>query len=47
VGGPWFAVHESGTDWNEWDTIWISNGDGHWRARVEVRVQLEKARDEQ
>jgi len=42
VGGPWFTVQESSSDWEQIDTLWISNGEEHVRARVEIRVQLDE-----
>ena len=44
MAGPWFAVQESGTAWNSIDTIWISDGDRHVRARVEIQVQLDETK---
>ena len=46
MAGPWFTVIESGDDWNEMETIWISNGRDHERVRVELQVRLEEARDD-
>lgn len=46
MAGPWFAVPRSGDDWLTVDTIWISNGDRSNQARVEIRLELEEARDE-
>jgi hypothetical protein len=40
VAGPWFTVQESGTYWEDFDVIWISNGEDHDRVRVEMRVGL-------
>ncbi len=40
MAGPWFAVQESGGDWQHVDTIRISNGERHERVRVELRVRL-------
>ena len=42
MAGPWFAVQESGTAWKPIATIWISDGERHVRARVEIQVQLDK-----
>ena len=41
MAGPWFTVQESGEAWRHVDSIWISNGKGHEKVTVEVRVQLE------
>ncbi len=44
MAGPWFTVVESGNEWQELDSIWISNGSDHERVRVEIQVRLEEAR---
>ena len=41
MGGPWFAVTESGSGWHEMAEIWISNGRDHEKVRVEFQVELE------
>ena len=40
MAGPWFTVLENGADWKTLETIYISNGQGHDRAKVEMRVEL-------
>ena len=40
AAGPWFTVQESGGDWNELSSIWISNGQEDCKGRIEVRVRL-------
>ena len=45
MGGPWFTVHESSQDWQHVNTLWISNGEEHTRARVEIRVQLDEVKN--
>lgn len=40
AAGPWFTVQESGGDWNELSSIWISNGQEDGKGRIEVRVRL-------
>ena len=40
MAGPWFAVQESGGDWQIVETTRISNGERHERVRVELRVRL-------
>ena len=42
MAGPWFTVQESGEEWKQVDSIWISNGERHARVRVEMRVQLQE-----
>ena len=42
MGGPWFTVQESGDDWQYIDDLWISNGEDHVRAHLEIRIQLEE-----
>jgi hypothetical protein len=41
VGGPWFTVQESSSNWQVLDSLWLSNGQVDVKARVEVRVSLE------
>lgn len=45
MAGPWFAVHESGDDWQVLDDLWISDGRHDWAGRIEVRIELEGERD--
>ena len=42
MAGPWFAVLENGSDWERLDTLWISDGNDHERARLEIRVRLDE-----
>ena len=42
MAGPWFTVVKSGDDWQQLDTIWISDGKNDCRGRIEVRLELEK-----
>jgi hypothetical protein len=46
VGGPWFTVQESGSDWQTLDEIWISNGNTNDRARIELRLEFEEKHHE-
>jgi len=46
VAGPWFTVLQSGNDWQQLESIWISNGRDQEKVTVEIRVQLEDARDD-
>ena len=41
MGGPWFTVQESGTDWEPVGTLWISNGREHEAASLELRVRFD------
>ena len=43
MAGPWFTVLESGTEWHPIDTLLISDGGAHERARLEIRIELEEA----
>lgn len=42
MAGPWFTVRENDDHWEHIDTIWISNGEDHFRARVEIQVELDE-----
>ena len=42
MAGPWFAVHESGSDWQKLDHIWISNGAEDCEGHVEIKIELER-----
>ena len=46
MAGPWFAVEESGEDWNELSHIWISDGQQDWQGKVEIKVELERGNDD-
>ncbi len=46
MAGPWFAVLESGDTWHTLDTVTISNGSKNTLARVEIRLELEKAQSD-
>jgi len=45
VAGPWFAVHQSGSDWQKLDQVWISNGDEDCQGQIEIRIELEESDD--
>ncbi|MCA9795514.1 MAG: hypothetical protein KC910_27085 [Candidatus Eremiobacteraeota bacterium] len=47
VAGPWFTVLRSGDDWQTLETIWISNGTHTTHARVQSRLVLEPAYQEE
>ena len=43
MAGPWFTVVEDGSEeWTHVENLWISNGEAHEKARVEIRVALEE-----
>lgn len=46
MAGPWFTVHESGSDWQELGTVWISNGTRDCQGVIEIKVQLEQNDEE-
>ena len=46
MAGPWFTVLKSGSDWQQLESIWISNGSDHEKVTVEIRVQLEDRDDD-
>lgn len=42
MAGPWFTVQAEGSGWQTLDTIWLSNGTRDVRARVQIRLELER-----
>jgi hypothetical protein len=40
VAGPWFAVHESGGDWQQLDSLWVSDGGQAVKGRIEIKLKL-------
>lgn len=40
VAGPWFAVHQSGSDWQLFDHAWISDGQMDQPVKIEFRLRL-------
>ncbi len=46
MAGPWFTIHKSGDDWQQLGKVWISNGEDDCRGRIEIRVELEGAKDD-
>ena len=45
MGGPWFAVHESDTDWQKLGSVWISNGKTDCQGVAEYKVDLVRESD--
>jgi hypothetical protein len=45
VGGPWFTVQESGSDWQSLGDLWLSNGEDDVKGQLELRVSLERFDD--
>ena len=46
MGGPWFAVHESGNDWQRLGSVWISNGDTDCQGVAEFKVEFVRKQDD-
>ena len=46
MAGPWFTIHKSGDDWQPLGKVWISNGEEDCKGRIEIRVELEEAKDD-
>ncbi len=41
AAGPWFTVKQIDSEWQELDTIWLSDGGSEQvRARVEIKLGL-------
>jgi len=40
VGGPWFTVQAVQGGWQKVDSLWVSNGQGDVKARLELRVSF-------
>ncbi|MEX2664420.1 hypothetical protein [Candidatus Uabimicrobium amorphum] len=41
VAGPWFAVHKNNSNWQRFDTVFVSNGRKNATRIIEFRIVLE------
>ena len=46
MGGPWFTVQQSSSEWQRVDDLWLSNGARDVKAHLEFRVSLERFSDD-
>lgn len=41
AAGPWFTVQEAGSDWQQLDTAWLSDGVSQTHVSVQIKLSLE------
>ncbi|QDU93661.1 hypothetical protein [Lignipirellula cremea] len=40
MAGPWFTVHQTGSDWQDLGSVWISDGATDQHGMFQIRVEL-------